>query len=81
MEKKINELKSLIEEGKKLHAISLDETLDEETTDTAYAKYYEAMDKAAVILIGLIGVDAITAKRMVHWKADEIISLISRMAA
>ena len=77
----LNELKKLIEECGRLHAVSMDESLDEETTDAAYVQYHAATDKAAEIIIGLIGVDMMTAKRMAHHKRDEIVSLINRTAA
>ena len=80
MEKaKLNELKKLIEEAGKFHAASIDENLTEEENDAAYAEYWKISDNVAEILKDLLGIDDLTAKRMVHHKKAEIIALINRM--
>jgi len=76
----INELKALIEQSKKAHEISLDESLDEDTTDAAYSEYWTYLRKIAAVLTGLIGVDEKTALRMAAHKADQILDLAKRAA-
>jgi len=75
----INELKKVIENAEKLHTASMDDNLTEEENDKAYAEYWQIMDSAAVILINLLKIDDLTAKRMLHHKKAEIINLINRM--
>jgi hypothetical protein len=81
MEKKLNEMKLLYVEAEKAHEISLNEKLDEDTTDAAYAKYWVYLKKIAAIIVDLIKVDENTALKMAIHKKEKIIDLLSRMAA
>jgi len=81
MKKEINELKSLIEAAKKAHETSLNEELDEETTDAAYEEYWTHLRKIAAVLMSLISIDENTALKMAAHKADQILDLANRAAA
>jgi len=80
MEKTISELKTLIEESKKAHEKSLDESLSEDEADAAYSDYWSYLTKIADILVELIKVDEKTAIRMAAHKADQILDLVKRAA-
>ena len=77
---KLVELKKIMEEADKFHAVSMDENTTEEEMDQAYAEYWKLAEKAAELLKDLLKIDDLTAKRMVHHKKAEIIALINRMA-
>jgi long-subunit acyl-CoA synthetase (AMP-forming) len=81
MEKKLTEMKVLFAAAEKAHKISLDEKLDEDTTDAAYAEYWKNSKKIAAIIIDLIHVDEKIAMRMAIHQKDRIIDLLSRTAA
>jgi hypothetical protein len=78
---KIKELENLLNLAERAHSFSLDEGLEESTQDTAYTEYWDYSQKAAAIIIDLIGVDKNTAMRMAIHKSDKIVSMIQRMAA
>ena len=81
MEKKINEMKVLIELAEKAYKISLCEDLDEDTTDAAYTEYWDHLYKIAAIIVDLTKIDETTALKMAAHKKDKILAIINRMAA
>jgi hypothetical protein len=81
MEKKLVEMKALFAAAEKAHQTSLDENLDEDATDAAYAEYWTISEKIAAIIIDLIHVDEKVAMRMAIHQKDKIADLLSRMAA
>ena len=81
LEGKIKNLKSIALLAEKAYVISMDESLDEDTTDAAYNEYWKHLNDIAMVIIDLIKVDEKTALRMAAHKRDEIVALVSRMAA
>ena len=78
----LNELKALIEEAKKYHLASMDESASEEETDAAYLEFWARLEKIADVLVEITGggIDRQTAMKMAHSKQDKILELVSRVA-
>jgi hypothetical protein len=82
MKKELNELKALIEKAKKAHDTSFDESLDDDTTDAAYAEYWTLLNRIADVLYSMTGgkIDRNTGLKMAAHKADKIMDLLNKAA-
>jgi hypothetical protein len=72
----------MIETADRLHAESMDDNVNEDAQDAAYIEYHKVVEQIAATLQKVTrgAIDALTAKRMAHFKRDEIKGLVSRLA-
>jgi len=82
MEKKFDEMKGLIEEAQKYHAISVAQQSSEEEADAAYSEYWARLKKIADVLVEITGgkIDLNTGLKMAAQKKEEILAILKRAA-
>ncbi|MDR2043434.1 MAG: hypothetical protein LBQ15_03525 [Clostridium sp.] len=73
-------LQMLIKAASNLHAASIDEYISEQAQDQAYLDYHSTVEEIAKELTKMTGgqIDGLTAKRMAHFKRNEIKQLLAR---
>jgi len=75
-------LLEMLETADNLYAASFDENISEGAQDAAYSDYHSTIKQVAAAIETLTNgqIEGLTAQRMAHFKRNEIVSLIRRMA-